>query len=722
MDTFRALIDRFRNKGIVVACVIAVTALIADPCSVLAETNYYVATNGSDDWSGRLSAPNEAGTDGPFATLQRARDAVRELKKSGINESIVVEVSEGVYDLSDSLKLTEEDGGVSVDAPVIWRAKEGDSVLLDAGRSLVGARPATDSDEELVRLKPGVRENLCVIDLKGQNVDDLIASDVMPEFFFQGAPTRIARYPNVGFVKITGLVQDGTTEVDVRGVKGIAEGKFCFEDEELLRCVDEKDLRVSGYWFWDWSEQKHRVAAIDPQTRTLIVEPPYHHYGYRVGQWFYVFNALCELDAPGEYYIDRAADKLYFYPPTKEWHDGDFLLTRLPHIVELHRVSNLVWSGFQMRGSLGDAVSGSELNNVTLSKCDVYNVAGSGITLHGANLSVQECELWYLGASGIIVTGGNRETLQPSGNRIVDNYAHDFALVRRVYEPGVVINGVGNYAAHNLIENAPHMAIGFSGNENVIEYNEIGNVCFESNDAGAIYTGRNWTMRGNILRRNYLHDIQGFENNGCVGIYLDDMFSSAEISENLFVNVTRAAFIGGGHDSKITRNLFVNCNPALHIDARGAGWAKGSVDEWINEGKTKGTISGIKYKEEPYATRYPELAKILDDEEAAHYPAGCEVLGNVCVGGFWDVCKRGQWQGNTVESGAIPYLKMENNFVAEEDDGSFFVDAASGDYRLKKDSAPARQGFESLPIDQMGLSSKRMKAKAEVWRSRRLSF
>ena len=160
----------------------------------------------------------------------------------------------------------------------------------------------------------------------------------------------------------------------------------------------------------------------------------------------------------------------------------------------------------------------------------------------------------------------------------------------------------------------------------------------------------------------------------------------------------------------------------MHIDARGAGWAKGSVDEWINEGKTKGTISGIKYKEEPYATRYPELAKILDDEEAAHYPAGCEVLGNVCVGGFWDVCKRGQWRGNTVESGAIPYLKMENNFVAEEDDGSFFVDAASGDYRLKKDSAPARQGFESLPIDQMGLSSKRMKAKAEIWRSRRLSF
>jgi hypothetical protein len=103
-----------------------------------------------------------------------------------------------------------------------------------------------------------------------------------------------------------------------------------------------------------------------------------------------------------------------------------------------------------------------------------------------------------------------------------------------MYHPGISLTGVGNRAANNLIHSAPHMAIYFSGNEHVIEYNEIHHVSFESNDAGAIYAGRDWTMRGNVIRHNYLHDITGFENRGCVGVYLDDMFASAAIYGNVF--------------------------------------------------------------------------------------------------------------------------------------------------------------------------------------------
>ena len=109
----------------------------------------------------------------------------------------------------------------------------------------------------------------------------------------------------------------------------------------------------------------------------------------------------------------------------------------------------------------------------------------------------------------------------------------------------------------------------------MIEFNEIHNVCYESNDAGAIYTGRNWTMRGTVIRNNYLHHISGFEGRGCVGVYLDDMFCGTEISGNLFYRVTRAAMIGGGRDCLVKNNLFVDCKPALHIDARALGWAGG---------------------------------------------------------------------------------------------------------------------------------------------------
>lgn len=74
----------------------------------------------------------------------------------------------------------------------------------------------------------------------------------------------------------------------------------------------------------------------------------------------------------------------------------------------------------------------------------------------------------------------------------------------------------------------------FNGNDHLMEYNEINDVCYESNDAGAIYAGRNWRMRGNVIRYNYLHDISGFEGKGCVGVYLDDVVApNSEVRDSI---------------------------------------------------------------------------------------------------------------------------------------------------------------------------------------------
>ena len=44
--------------------------------TVCCASDFYVATNGNDAWSGQLSAPNSQNSNGPFATLERARDAI----------------------------------------------------------------------------------------------------------------------------------------------------------------------------------------------------------------------------------------------------------------------------------------------------------------------------------------------------------------------------------------------------------------------------------------------------------------------------------------------------------------------------------------------------------------------------------------------------------------------------------------------------------------------
>ena len=101
---------------------------------------FYVATNGDDAWSGVLPAPNAAGTDGPFATLARARDAVRELKAAGTHTGpVVVMVRGGTYFLGEPLRLGPEDSGTA-DQPILYCAEPGEEVVLSGGRPITGWR------------------------------------------------------------------------------------------------------------------------------------------------------------------------------------------------------------------------------------------------------------------------------------------------------------------------------------------------------------------------------------------------------------------------------------------------------------------------------------------------------------------------------------------------------------------------------------------------------
>ena len=63
--------------------------------------------------------------------------------------------------------------------------------------------------------------------------------------------------------------------------------------------------------------------------------------------------------------------------------------------------------------------------------------------------------------------------------------------------------GVGSRVSHNYIHDAPHAGILLSGNNHVIELNELTRLCLETGDVGGFYMGRNWEERGNVVRYNY---------------------------------------------------------------------------------------------------------------------------------------------------------------------------------------------------------------------------
>jgi hypothetical protein len=252
-----------------------------------------------------------------------------------------------------------------------------------------------------------------------------------------------------------------------------------------------------------------------------------------------------------------------------------------------------------------------------------------------------------------------------------------------MYVPGLRISGVGQRVRHNLIHTGPHQAMSFSGNDHLIELNEMHSLCYESNDAGAIYSGRNWTMRGTVIRHNYMHHVNGREGHGAVGVYLDDMYCGTEISGNVFYRVIRAAFIGGGRDNSIENNVFVECPRAIHIDARALGWASGSVD----------TTMTTRLKEMPYESnlwreRYPDLPGILDDEPAA--PKGNVIARNIVLG---------QYRWNDVTGKAAEYQDLEQPLVVEDAD---WFDPDGPNLQLP-DRVSYPDGWEPIPMDQIGL-------------------
>lgn len=654
---------------------------------------FYVAPEGHDAWSGQLAMPSATKTDGPFATLARARDAVRKLKAAGPLPAggVTVEVAGGVYEFTEPLALDAQDAGTA-ETPIVYRVRPGAMVRLSGGRAVTGWQPVSDP-AVLARLEPAARGQVFQADLRALGITDFgqmaggFGQSGGPglEFFFDDQPMALARWPNDGFIKVTAVL--GPTPVDVRGTKGCQEGIFEYDGDRPRRWVGEKDAWVLGYWFWDWAEQRHKVAALDPEKRVITVAKPYHGYGYRKGQWFYGFNLLAELDAPGEWYLDRETGVLYFWPPAPIA-ERRAVVSLAASLLTLKDTSHVTFRGFTFEAARGTAVTITGGTRNALVGCTLRNLGSWAVRVAGGTgHRIAGCDISATGDGGLNLDGGDRKTLTPAGHVAENNYLHHWSRWNRMYRPAIMLTGVGQRAAHNLIAHSPHTAIGFGGNEHAIEFNEIHDVCTESNDAGAIYAGRDWTMRGTVIRHNYLHHIQGFENRGCVGVYLDDMYCGTGITGNVFYQVTRAAFIGGGRDNRIENNIFVDCQPAVHVDARALGWASGSAVAWIQEGKAQGTLSGTRFREPPYGTRYPPLTTILDEDPAA--PRGNVIARNVCAGGRWD----------EIEGKARPLLTMQDNLL---DQDPRFVDAAARNFQLRDDSPAFQLGFQRIPLEKIG--------------------
>src|ERR1035438_1727496 len=279
----------------------------------------HVAPRGNDTGDGSAKKP--------FASLERARDEIRARRKSGSlpGGGVAVLVHGGEYQVSQTFLISESDSGTEAE-PLVFRAVAGEKPIFRGGTRLMGWRKLSDADG-YPQLPSESRPKVWIMDLHGQGITNLLPLKLggfasgngfrthpAHELFFNGQAMSLARGPNEGFLHISQVaVKDGTKGYECEGSKT---GKFYCDSDRLRQWVNEPDLLLYGYWFWDWADSYERVATIDPEQRLIILAQSWHTYGFSAGAPFYAVNALSELDVPGEWYLDRNGDRVLLYPPS----------------------------------------------------------------------------------------------------------------------------------------------------------------------------------------------------------------------------------------------------------------------------------------------------------------------------------------------------------------------------------------------------------------------
>jgi parallel beta-helix repeat protein len=636
---------------------------------------FFVATSGNDRNPGTI--------DKPFASLECARDAIRDLNRKGTLPpgGITVLIRGGTYNLPKTFELTERDSG-SPGAPITYRAYRKEAVHLTGGEQVTGFKPLKDP-AILARLDAAARGKVWQVNLKASGIFDFgelkrrgFSASGIPaalELFYNGKPMTLARWPNGGWTKIA-AASDGQNG-----------DRFAYAGDRPAKWLQADDLWLHGYWCWDWADQYVRVASINTQAREIVTHGPDVVFGYKTGARFYALNVLEELDQPGEWYLDRTGGTLYFWPPAPI-KAGKTFVSLLPGVISLRNTSYVTLRGLTIEYCRASAVTVRGGDHNRIAGCIIRNAGNSGVIIEGGSSNgVQGSDIYQCGESGVILSGGDRRTLTAAGNYAINNRIHDFSQWSRTYTPGVDISGVGNRIANNLIYNAPHSAILLRGNDHVVEYNEIHHVCLETSDAGAFYMGRDYTERGNILRYNYFHDLMQGE---VMAIYLDDFASGTTVYGNVVFKAGRGVLLGGGRDNSVKNNVFIDCLQPSFLDARGTNWARKYFDG--TDTALSDRLKAVNYREPPFSKRYPELLRLYDKDPAL--PEGNVFANNVFAGGPGLEIRR------DVPGGTV---KVEKNLVGGD---PRFVDRARNNFQLKDDSPALRLGFRRIPMERIGLS------------------
>lgn len=509
-------------------------------------------------------------------------------------------------------------------------------------------------------------------------------------------------------------------ELKVSGAKFESKTKLHCDPDVLKAWPKSPNPEIHIFPRWGWVNGIVPVTKVDAERSTLHLTDNWPEKIW-LGNRFYVENVLEELDAPGEWYLDRDTGTVYLLPEHRDFAREEVVGAVLDRVVEFRGgagkgqfVSHITLSGFTFADTDYSSTQVSwyapddsaiwlvAASHCRIERCKFRNIGGWATTIKpgSAHNAFVGNEVAHAGQGGIFIDGRHPSQpnqpcdpgVRPRSTLVSNNHIHHCGVIYKHVAGVYLWRSDHNTISYNLIHDMPRYAISIKHDSdgNVIERNEVRRTNLETNDTGAIelYVNRKPT----IIRENIIADVIGLKTMPnreirtpffCWGIYLDGYSSNATITRNIICrNYRGGIMIGAGSNNVIENNILVG--------------SKTYQVEFYNsrpDGKDNVFRRNIMYFDDPDAAVL-HLLKWGKGFVASDHNLIC------CAEGESSVRTAGQKERRWDE-----WVKLGQDVHSVLAD-PLFVDMARDDFRLKPESPAFRLGFEPIDAELIGLERK----------------
>ncbi|HVY48118.1 MAG TPA: right-handed parallel beta-helix repeat-containing protein [Minicystis sp.] len=544
--------------------------------------DFFVAPDGDDAWSGALAAPNASHTDGPFATIGKAQQAVRGVDKATRTTPIVVMLRGGTYALASPLAFTSMDSGTTA-APVVYEAYPNETPVVSGGKRVTG----------FTETAPGTFRAT------------LPASDAFEQLWVDGARRYRPRANGGHYLRIVSA--DASSPLDTFDMASATDLDPSWHDLGAVELVV----------FEQWTVSRMRLVSVDPahqKAKTTPFTSTKSYHGFIANHRYLVENVKEALANPGEWYLDRATHELTYLAKSGEDPNGatsvvvpvsSQLLTadglaettfrgitfshtswvvpdagypagqglwNVPAAILVHdpvhvtfdacTIAHVGANGIEFEGNAGWAPTASDPYSAAFVNGAVYDTGAGGIRVGGNSASSDATTAQGVHVANDVVSGGGRFLL--SGQAIlVGESHHDVVEHNEVFDYYQTAISVGQCFANGANGSTATYPTGHA-HDDVVQGNLVHDIGRGvTSDMGGVYL-LTCDTQNNVVTGNVIHDVvhdpggSGFAPGyGANGLYFDQGTSHVATTENLVYRVTGNGFQQNfGRDTQITNNVF----------------------------------------------------------------------------------------------------------------------------------------------------------------------